>query len=173
MNELLIVTTGGTIDKVYFDAKSDYEVGEPEIGRILDTFSAAFRYRVIPLLRKDSLEMTSADRALIRSTIEQHPHQHVLITHGTDTMIETAQALTGLGQRRIVLTGALNPARFQGSDAVFNIGCAVGAVQCVSPGVYVVMNGRVWDPHQVRKNRDHNRFEAVSADVSAPAVTDR
>jgi len=163
MNELLILTTGGTIDKVYFDASSDYQVGEPEISRILETFSAAFRYRVIPLLRKDSLEMIDTDRALIRSTIEHNPHRHVLITHGTDTMIETAQALAGLGERCIVLTGALNPARFQGSDAVFNIGCAVGAVQSVQPGVYVVMNGRVWDPNQVRKNRDQNRFEALPA----------
>ncbi|MBU1189536.1 MAG: asparaginase [Gammaproteobacteria bacterium] len=172
MNELLIITTGGTIDKVYFDANSDYEVGEPEIGRILESFSAAFRYRVIPLLRKDSLQMNAADRALIRTTIEQNPHLHVLITHGTDTMIDTALALDGLGERRIVLTGALNPARFQGSDAVFNIGCAVGAVQSVKPGVYVVMNGRVWDPHQVRKNRDQNRFEAVIGGLTQVPASD-
>jgi len=163
MDELLIITTGGTIDKVYFDANSDYQVGEPEISRILESFSAAFRYCVIPLLRKDSLEMTASDRDLIRTTIARHPHQHVLITHGTDTMIETAKALRELCQRRIVLTGALNPARFQDSDAVFNIGCAVAAVQVVAAGVYVVMNGRVWDPEQVRKNRDRNRFEACVA----------
>ncbi len=161
MDELLIITTGGTIDKVYFDAKSDYEVGAPEIGKILAAFAAAFSYQVIPLLRKDSLELTSADRQLIRSTISQHAHRHVLITHGTDSMIETAMQLGGMGDRRIVLTGALNPARFQGSDAVFNIGCAVGAVQSVQAGVYVVMNGRVWEPHKVRKNRAQNCFEAL------------
>ncbi|MCB1590464.1 MAG: asparaginase, partial [Xanthomonadales bacterium] len=90
------------------------------------------------------------------------PHKHVLITHGTDTMVETARALAPLRDKVIVLTGALNPARFSGSDAVFNIGCAVGAVQCLPDGVYLAMNGRIWHPEQVRKNRADNRFEATS-----------
>ncbi len=162
MQELLIITTGGTIDKTYFDAKSDYQVGEPEIGRVLETFSAAFRWQVIPLLRKDSLEITDADRQLIRATIESHHQQYVLITHGTDTMVETAHAIQDLPERTMVLTGALNPARFVGSDAVFNIGCALGAVQSKPPGVYIAMNGRIWNPDEVRKNRSRNRFEEVA-----------
>ncbi len=161
MQELLIITTGGTIDKTYFDAKSDYQVGEPEIGRVLESFSAAFHWRVIPLMRKDSLELTDTDRQLIRATIANHSQQHVLITHGTDSMVETAQAVQDLTDRIIVLTGALNPARFIGSDAVFNIGCALGAVQSKPPGVYIAMNGRIWNPDEVRKNRSQNRFEAV------------
>jgi L-asparaginase len=76
-------------------------------------------------------------------------------------MVETARVLAGIPGKVIVLTGALNPARFQGSDAVFNIGCAVGAVQTLDDGVYIAMNGRVWDPATVRKNRDANRFEAI------------
>ena len=83
----------------------------------------------------------------------------MLITHGTDTMVETAAELKGLPDKTIVLTGALNPARFKDSDAVFNIGCAVGAVQCLPVGVYIAMNGKVWDPEHVRKNRRENRFE--------------
>jgi L-asparaginase len=75
--------------------------------------------------------------------------------------VETAQELASLKGKVIVLTGALNPARFQGSDAVFNIGCAVAAVQTLPDGVYIAMNGRVWDPAKVRKNRDANRFEEV------------
>ncbi len=75
-------------------------------------------------------------------------------------MVETAKVLNGLGDRTIVLTGALNPARFRGSDAEFNIGTAVGAVQCLPPGVYIAMNGRVWNPDKVRKNVAANRFEA-------------
>lgn len=159
MQHLTIVTTGGTIDKIYFDDKSDFQVGEPQIGRILEELGVGFRFNVIPILRKDSLHLTAEDRELIRRTIGQQPHRHVLVTHGTDTMVETAQELLDLPGKVIVLTGALNPARFQGSDAVFNIGCAVGAVQALPDGVYIAMNGRVWDPRRVRKNRAANRFE--------------
>ncbi len=162
MKQLTIVTTGGTIDKTYFDAKSDYQIGAPQIGEILTQLEVAFEFSVIPILRKDSLEMTDSDRELIHNTIAAQPQRHVLVTHGTDTMVETAQALANIKNKVIVLTGALNPARFQGSDAVFNIGCAVGAVQSQSEGVWIAMNGRIWDPTQVRKNRDANRFEPVA-----------
>ena len=161
MDNLLIVTTGGTIDKIYFDAKSDYQVGEPQIGGILEDFRVAFRFHVIPLLRKDSLFVTDADRQLLRDTIAAQDEAHVLVTHGTDSMVQTAEVLAGIPGKTIVLTGALNPARFEGSDAVFNIGCAVGAVQSLPEGVYIAMNGRIWDPRKVRKNVDANRFESI------------
>ena len=160
MEELLIVTTGGTIDKVYFDDKSDFQVGEPQIGRILEELGVAFRFRVIPIIRKDSLHISAADRELLRDTIAAQPQRCVLVTHGTDTMVETAKALASLDGRTIVLTGALNPARFRGSDAEFNIGCAVGAVQSLPAGAWIAMNGRIWSPDKVRKNVDANRFEA-------------
>jgi L-asparaginase len=143
MEHLCIVTTGGTIDKIYFDDKSDYQIGDPQIGRILDDLGVAFRYTEIPLLRKDSLHITDADRELLRSTIIAQDSAHVLVTHGTDTMVETARVLAGIAGKTIVLTGALNPARFRGSDAEFNIGTAVGAVQSLPPGVYIAMNGRI------------------------------
>jgi L-asparaginase len=160
MDDLLIVTTGGTIDKVYFDDKSDYQVGEPQIGTILRELGVAFRFTVIPALRKDSLHITDEDRQMVRTLIAAQPQKHVLITHGTDTMVETAKVLADLG-KTIVLTGALSPARFRGSDTEFNVGCAVGAVQSMPPGVYIAMNGRVWDPFKVRKNVAANRFEAI------------
>jgi len=162
VKQLQIITTGGTIDKIYYDEKSDYQIGEPAIARILNDMNVAFRWHVQPLLRKDSLQLTDADRELVVRAVEASDAKHFLITHGTDTMVETARRLQALEDRVIVLTGALNPARFIGSDAVFNIGCAVGAVQCLQPGVWIVMNGRVWDPKAVRKNRDANRFEAVA-----------
>ena len=162
MQHLTVITTGGTIDKVYFDAKSDYQIGAPQIGEILTQLGVAFEFEVVPVLRKDSLDMDDADRAAIRSAIERQPHRHVLVTHGTDTMVETARALTDIPGKVIVLTGALNPARFQGSDAVFNIGCAVGAVQTAADGVWIAMNGRVWDLRRVRKNRSANRFEPAA-----------
>ena len=161
MDQLCIVTTGGTIDKIYFDDKSDYQVGEPQIGRILQELGVAFRYTVIPVIRKDSLHITDADRELVRATIAAQPLPHVLVTHGTDSMVATAQVLATLTDKIIVLTGALNPARFRGSDAEFNVGCAVGAVQTLAPGVYIAMNGRIWDPAHVRKNVEANRFEGL------------
>jgi len=161
MHELLILTTGGTIDKIYFDDKSDFQVGESQIGRMLDELGVAFRFQIIPILRKDSLHLTDSDRALIRATIAAQPARHALITHGTDSMIATAKALADIEGKTIVLTGALSPARFQGSDAQFNIGTAVGAVQSLPAGVYIAMNGRIWNPASVRKNVDANRFEAV------------
>jgi len=161
LNHLTIVATGGTIDKIYFDDKSNYQIGAPQIGEILAQLGVAFTFDVIALMRKDSLHMDEADRELIRSTILAQPHRHVLVTHGTDTMVETARVLANIPAKVIVLTGSLNPARFQGSDAVFNIGCAVGAIQALVDGAYIAMNGRVWDPARVRKNVQANRFEAI------------
>ena len=161
MDKLNILTTGGTIDKIYYDDKSDYKIGEPEIGRILTAMNVAFRWEVRALLRKDSLHMSDDDRRLIRQAVLASEDRHYLLTHGTDTMTDTAAMLQDLGDRVIVMTGALHPARFIDSDAVFNIGCAIGAVQTLPPGVWIVMNGRVWEPTQVRKNRAANRFEAL------------
>jgi L-asparaginase len=121
----------------------------------------AFEWEIRALLRKDSLHLNDDDRALIRQAILASDDTHYLITHGTDTMVETAAALGDLGKRVIVMTGALNPARFIDSDAVFNIGCSVGAVQSLPPGIWIAMNGRIWDPKKVRKNREANRFEGV------------
>ena len=161
ISKLLIITTGGTIDKIYFDDKSHYQIGEPQISQILHAMHVAFELEVTALMRKDSLHLTDRDRGLIRATVEASGCSHILITHGTDTMTVTAEALEGLADKTIVLTGALNPARFRDSDAVFNIGCAIGAVQALEPGVYIAMNGKVWLPEQVHKNTRANRFEPV------------
>ena len=161
ISKLLIITTGGTIDKIYFDDKSDYQVGEPQISQILHAMHVAFDFEVTALMRKDSLHITDRDRSLIRAAVEASNCSHILITHGTDSMKATAGALDGIDDKTIVLTGALNPARFRDSDAVFNIGCAIGAVQALEPGVYIAMNGKVWIPEEVRKNVRANRFEHV------------
>jgi L-asparaginase len=111
-------------------------------------------------MQKDSLAMTDEDRARIRQRVEAASERLILITHGTDTMTETATALNGITDKVIVFTGSMLPARFRTSDALFNLGCAIGALQVPSPGIYIAMNGRIWDPSRVRKNRDANRFEA-------------
>ncbi len=159
MNKLHVFTTGGTIDKIYFDAKSEYEIGEPQIGEILREVGVQFFFEITSLMRKDSLDMTMTDRGLIRDAVQVCPENHVLITHGTDTMTDTAALLTDIPGKTIVLTGALNPARFRGSDAIFNIGGAVVAAQSLPPGTYIVMNGRVFEALKVCKNREKNRFE--------------
>lgn len=159
MDALHIFTTGGTIDKIYFDAKSEYEVGEPQIGEILREMRAQIEFAITPLMRKDSLDMDDADRALIRAAVNAAQERRIVVTHGTDTMTATAKALAEIAGKTIVLTGALNPARFRGSDAMFNIGGALIAAQCLPAGVYLVMHGRVFDALRARKNRKQNRFE--------------
>ena len=159
-------TTGGTIDKVYFDTKSEFEVGPPQVLEIVKEAHVTFEYGIESLLRKDSLDLTSEDRRLIRERIEEDQSQHIVITHGTDTMVETARGLLGIPGKTIVLTGSMQPARFHESDAVFNIGCAVAAVQSLPPGVYIAMNGRIFDPRRARKNRQKNAFEELPAEAA-------
>lgn len=159
--KIKIYTVGGTIDKVYFDRKSAYEVGTPNIGELLKEANVNIHYEISPILHKDSLDMTDEDRQLIFDKIASDEHRFILLTHGTDTMIQTAQKLKTITDKVIVLTGALTPAKFKNSDAAFNVGCAVAAVQILNPGVYIAMNGRIFDPDRVRKNLDQNRFEEI------------
>ncbi len=156
-----VLTTGGTIDKVYFDAKSDFKVGPPQIDDILSLVNVTVPHKIDQLFAKDSLDMTDADRDVIRRAVEASTASQVVITHGTDTMIDTGLGLIGVAGKTIVLVGSLSPARFRGSDAEFNIGFAFAAVQTLPPGVYVAMNGRVFGVDAVRKNREENRFEAL------------
>lgn len=162
--DIKIYTVGGTIDKVYFDNKSTFAVGEPKIGEILEEAGVTFSYSLDAILHKDSLDMTDADRELIYEKVAADSHRRIILTHGTDTMVETARKLQQIPGKIMVLTGAMQPARFKSSDAAFNIGCAVAAVQTLPPGAYIAMNGRIFDPDRTRKNRDQNRFEAVSED---------
>ena len=158
---LEIFTTGGTIDKVYFDAKSTFQVGDPQIAEVLRDANLSIDYRVVSLMRKDSLEMTDEDRDIVRQAILNSAASRIVITHGTDTMITTAKSLSGIPGKTIVLTGAMQPARFRFTDAVFNIASAMMAAQILPEGVYVAMNGRIFDPEKTRKNVDLNRFEEI------------
>ena len=157
--KIKIYTVGGTIDKVYFDQKSAYEVGESKIAEILKEANVNFKFDISSILQKDSLDMTDEDRGLIFDRISSDEHRHIVVTHGTDTMIQTAKKLKAVRDKVIVLTGAMEPARFKHSDAVFNVGAAIVAVQVLKPGVYIVMNGRIFDPDHVKKNLELNWFE--------------
>ena len=120
-----IITTGGTIDKIYFDQKSEFQVGAPQIAGVLTEANVDLTYDILALMRKDSLEMTDEDRQLIHDTVARIPKRQFVITHGTDTMIDTALKLQQLKDKTIVLTGAMQPAKFRFTDAVFNIGAAI------------------------------------------------
>ncbi|MBB6124568.1 asparaginase domain-containing protein [Sphingobium subterraneum] len=162
-NPILILTTGGTIDKAYFDALSAYQIVDSVIPKILDTALVRHPYRVEQMFRKDSLDLTDGDRADIRDHVAAADERHIVITHGTDTMTTTAQALGGIQDKTIVLVGALAPARFQESDAMFNIGMAFAAAQTAAPGLYITMNGSVFRADAVVKDRAQGAF------VSRPA----
>lgn len=153
------ITTGGTIDKVYFDALSQFEIGESPLDAILADALVSFDYEIVPMFRKDSLELTDADRQQLKGFIEADDAEKYVISHGTDTMVETADMLSDLRGKTIVLTGALSPARFRTTDAIFNVGMAVAAVQTAEQGVYIAMSGQVFAAGSVRKNRAENRFE--------------
>lgn len=159
--KIKVFSTGGTIDKIYFDAKNDYQVGAPQVVEIFNDAHVTFEFDVESILKKDSLDMTDADRELILSHVSNDPAKHIIITHGTDTMVLTAKVLKQVSGKVIVLTGSMEPARFKGSDAVFNIGCAVGAVQALQPGVYIALNGRIFNPEKVKKNVLLNQFEEI------------
>jgi L-asparaginase len=155
------VTTGGTIDKIYFDDLSHYEVGESQIQHILHEGLVDFDYEVVPLLHKDSIEITAEDRAMLRDYIAGDEAERFVVTHGTDTMPDTAEVLAGIPGKTIVLTGALTPARFKATDAMFNVGMAVATAQTAPPGVYIAMSGQVFEAGHVRKNRAENKFERL------------
>lgn len=154
-----IFTTGGTFDKIYFDANSEFQIGEPIIGELLQEANVSFDYEIESLLKKDSLEMDAGDRAMIRDAVETVNNNMILITHGTDTMVDTAQTLFGIEDKTIVLLGAMQPARMRYGDAMYNLGVASAAVQLLAAGVHLVMNGQIFDPRKVSKNRVQNRFE--------------
>ena len=156
-----IFTTGGSIDKFYSTKESTFVVGEPQAENILREANVHLDYEVESLLKKDSLEITAEDRRTIFEQVRADPHRHVVITHGTDTMIQTAQGLRAIPGKIIVLTGAMQPAAFKQTDAAFNVGCAIIAAQTLPEGVYVVMNGRVFDPDKAHKNPALDRFEEV------------
>lgn len=159
---LLVLTTGGTIDKNYFDALSEYQITDSGIPALLAEARVTLPFRVVELMRKDSLELTEADRALIAAAAREAPESRIVITHGTDTMTETARVLAAeVPGKVIVLTGALSPARFAETDAPFNLGMAFATAQTAAPGVWLAMSGQVFDGLRVKKDRAAGRFVGV------------
>jgi L-asparaginase len=155
---IAVVTTGGTIDKLYFDSLSEYQVGESVVRKLLAIANVKYPFDIIEALRKDSLEMTDADRETLYQCVSGLKTQRIIITHGTDTMTATAARLASIQGKTIVLTGALTPARFSESDAPFNLGMAFATAQTAPPGIFIVMNGEVFPAAAVRKDRQAGKF---------------
>ena len=163
LSPIVVLTTGGTIDKTYFDALSKYQVGESVVQKLLEIGRVAYPFRIIEALRKDSLDLTPDDRETLRSKVAELPTRRVVITHGTDTMTETARVMAGICDKTIVFTGSLSPARFSESDATFNLGMAFATVQVAAPGVYIAMSGQVFRADKVRKDHAAGRFVPLEA----------
>jgi|TARA_B000000475_G_C15807518_1_gene370172 L-asparaginase len=159
---LEILTTGGTIDKVYFDKKSNYEVGDPFVEELLHKMNVNISFKVKSLMKIDSLEMTDIHREEILNYIKNSNSINFLITHGTDSIVETAIYLKKISDKTIVLTGSLKPAIFIDNDAIFNVGSALTSAQILKNGVYIVINGQVFNPDNVRKNLEKNIFETIN-----------
>lgn len=159
---LEILTTGGTIDKVYFDKKSNYEVGDPFVEELLHKMNVNISFKVKSLMRIDSLDMTDIHREEILNYAKNSNANNFLITHGTDSIVETAIYLKKISDKTIVLTGSLKPAIFIDNDAIFNVGSALTSAQILKNGVYIVINGQVFNPDNVRKNLEKNIFETIN-----------
>lgn len=153
---ILFIQTGGTIDKDYPQVRNSYsfEIADPAVGRILQRVNPNIRYSIVSLMKKDSLDLTDNDRKKIMHFCQTTHAKRIIITHGTDTMTKTAKELRLIQNKVIVLTGAMRPEKFSDSDAMFNVGSAVGAISSLSPGVYIAMNARIYPWNRCRKNRD-------------------
>jgi L-asparaginase len=158
-SKILVFTTGGTIDKTYFDGLSKYQFGRSKIGELIANASVSLPFELVELMAKDSLELTNDDRTEIAVAVNRAEADRIIITHGTDTMAETAVVLDALGTgKTIALTGAFLPARYADSDAAFNLGMAFATVQTAPAGVYIVMNGTVFRAGDVIKDRAKGTF---------------
>ena len=157
-----IFVTGGTFDKKYDEIRGRLSFGDTHLAEMLRLGRSRVPVSVRTLMMVDSLEMTDADRELIVRNCAQCDETRIVITHGTDTMVETAAALAnGVPNKTLVLTGAMIPYAFGSSDGLFNLGSALSFAQVLPSGVYIAMNGQhfAWD--KVRKNRESGVFEAV------------
>jgi L-asparaginase len=155
---ITVLTSGGTIDKQYFDALSEYQIGDSMIVRLLEMARVTLPFEIVEVSRKDSLDLDDEDRARLVAVARAAPTSRIVITHGTDTMTVSAASLAAVVGKTIVLTGALAPARFSESDAAFNLGMAFATAQVAPPGVYITMNGTVFRADKVVKDRARGAF---------------
>ncbi|MCX8054311.1 MAG: asparaginase [Ignavibacteria bacterium] len=157
-----IFVTGGTFDKEYNELNGTLFFKDTHINEMLKLGRARVPIEVRTLMMMDSIDMTDADRELIASNCLKTEESKIIITHGTDTMVETARVIAEkVKDKTIVLTGAMIPYKFGSSDGLFNLGSAIALVQTLPPGVYIAMNGRYFNWDNCQKNRDKGEFEEI------------
>jgi len=160
MEPIRIFITGGTFDKAYNELTGELFFKDSHLPEMLKLGRSNLDLQVRTLMMIDSLQMTDGDRQIILQQCRSAPERRIVITHGTDTMVETAGVLAqGMADKTIVLTGAMIPYKFGSSDGLFNLGSALAFAQTLPPGVYVAMNGRYFSWDRVRKNRKTGMFE--------------
>lgn len=159
--KLVFIQTGGTIDKDYPKATKGwaFEFGEPATNRILEKLDPSFEYEVLTACQKDSLDITEEDRSKLVGLIQRHSENKFVITHGTDTMIETASFLARrIHDKLIVLTGAMKPERFSNSEAAINLGAAIATANLMDRGVYIAMHGIVKLGTEIQRDSETGKY---------------
>ena len=158
--KITFIQTGGTIDKDYPKITGGwaFEIDKPAVERILEKLDPSFSFEILSAFKKDSLMIEDGDRIQLLKMIEELENQKIIVTHGTDTMIETANYLSTIANKTIILTGAMKPERFYNSDASINLGVAVGAINVLSPGVYVAMHGVVKKYNEIKRDLESGKY---------------
>ncbi|MEQ8362835.1 MAG: asparaginase domain-containing protein [Cyclobacteriaceae bacterium] len=159
--KIIFIQTGGTIDKDYPHTTKGwaFEFGEPATKRILEKLNPSFEHEILTAFQKDSLEITDEDRKKLADLIKSKPEDKVIITHGTDTMMETATYLSEqIKNKLIIITGAMRPEQFSNSDASVNIGCAIGAANLLHDGIYITMHGIVKSYKVMKRDLDTGKY---------------
>jgi L-asparaginase len=160
-----LLVTGGTFDKEYNERTGQLYFKDTHVGEMLRLGRSRVDITIRTVMMIDSLDMTDADRALIVQQCLEAPEDRIVITHGTDTMTETAAAVAAaVTGKTVVLTGAMVPYAFGSSDGLFNLGSAISFAQVLPPGVYLAMNGKCFLWNRVRKNRERAEFEEIPAE---------
>ncbi|MDG1841753.1 MAG: asparaginase domain-containing protein [Crocinitomicaceae bacterium] len=157
--QIAFIQTGGTIDKDYPKVTKGwaFEIAEPAFNRILEKLNPSFSYQSYEAFKKDSQEITSKDRAKLKALCKSIAEDKIIITHGTDTMAETARSLSSIN-KTIIVTGAMKPERFSNSDAPINLGAAIAACQTLTVGSYLVMHGMVIPHNQVERDLETGKY---------------
>lgn len=158
--KITFIQTGGTIDKDYPKTTGGYafEISEPAVRRILEKLNPSFEYEIISLCKKDSQDITEEDREKIYKTCKELENDRIIITHGTDTLIETAEKLKDIKDKVIIFTGSFKPEKFTDSDASINVGVAIGAVNILKDGIYIAMNGSIYTCDKVMRDSKTGKF---------------
>lgn len=157
-----ILVTGGTFDKKYDEIGGRVYFQDTHVPQMLALGRCRLDVEVETVMMVDSLEMTEADRLRILERCRDAPESRIVVTHGTDTMVETARVLaSAIQDKTVVMTGAMVPYAFGSSDGMFNMGSALSFAQCLPPGVYIAMNGRIFPWNKTRKNREKGEFEEI------------